>query len=61
MRLAFIAKHRHIWPVIGLCKALEVSRAWFHAGLSRQTSTREMHDAKLVMAIETSFEATDRT
>ena len=26
MRLASIARHRHIWPVSWLCKALEVSR-----------------------------------
>ena len=27
MRFAFIAKHRHIWPVSWLCDALEVSRS----------------------------------
>lgn len=61
MRFAFIAKHRHIWPVSWLCEALEVSRSGFHAWLNRLTSTREIHDAKLVMAIETSFKASDRT
>lgn len=40
---------------------LEVSRSGFHAWLNRPTSTREIHDAKLVMAIETSFKASDRT
>ncbi|AZY93635.1 transposase [Paracoccus sp. Arc7-R13] len=44
-----------------LYEALEVSRSGFHAWLNRPTSTREIHDAKLVMAIETSFKASDRT
>ncbi|TJZ89411.1 IS3 family transposase, partial [Paracoccus gahaiensis] len=61
MRFAFIAKHRHIWPVSWLCEALEVSRSGFHAWRGRPTSTREIHDAKLVMAIETSFKTSDRT
>ena len=61
MRFAFIARHRHIWPVSWLCQALEVSRSGFHAWLNRPTSTREIHDAKLVTAIETSFKASDRT
>ena len=61
MRFAFIAKHRHIWPVSWLCDALEVSRSGFHAWLTRPTSPREIQDAKLVTAIETSFRASDRT
>ena len=61
MRFAFIAKHRHIWPVSWLCEVLEVSRSGFHAWLSRPTSTREIHDAKLVAAIAKSFKASDRT
>lgn len=40
---------------------LEVSRSGFHAWLIRPTSTREIRDAKLVTAIETSFKASDRT
>jgi putative transposase len=61
MRFAFIAKHRHIWPVSWLCEVLDVSRSGFHAWLNRPTSTREIHDARLVTAIETSFKASDRT
>ena len=61
MRFAFIAKHRHIWPVSLLCDVLEISRSGFHAWLNRPTSAREMHDVKLVTAIETSFKASDRT
>lgn len=40
---------------------LEVSRSGFHAWLNRPTSAREMHDAKLVASIETSFKTSDRT
>ena len=61
MRFAFIAKHRHIWPVSWLCEVLEVSRSGFHAWLNRPTSAHEIQDAKLVTAIETSFRASDRT
>ena len=61
MRFAFIAKHRHIWPVSWLCDVLAVSRSGFHAWFNRPTSAREIHDAKLVTAIETSFKASDRT
>ena len=61
MRFAFIAKHRHIWLISWLCDVLDVSRSGFHAWLNRPTSTRENHDAKLVTAIETSLQASDRT
>ncbi len=61
MRFAFIAKHRHIWPVSWLCGVLEVSRSGFLDWLNRPTSAREIHDAKLVVAIETSFKGSDRT
>lgn len=61
MRFAFIARHRHIWPVSWLCKVLEVSRSGFHAWLNRPTSAREIHDAQLVTAIDKSFKASDRT
>lgn len=61
MRFAFIAKHRHIWPVSWLCDVLEVSRPGFHAWLDRPISNRAILDAKLVTAIDTSFKASDRT
>lgn len=61
MRFAFTAKHRHIWPVSWLCEVLEVSRSGFHAWLNRPVSAREIQDAKLVTAIETSFRISDRT
>ena len=51
MRVSFIARHRHIWPVSWLCDVLNVPRSAFHAWLNRPASAREVHDAKLVMAI----------
>jgi putative transposase len=61
MRFAFIAKHRHIWPVAWLCDALDVSRSGFHAWLNRIPSARSRHDAVLVTAIGRSFKSSDRT
>jgi len=40
---------------------LDVSRSGLHAWLNRPTSLREIDDATLVTAIETSFKASDRT
>ena len=61
MRFAFIAKHRHIWPLRWMCAVLEVSRSGFHAWLTRPLSARAILDAKLVSAIDTSFTASDKT
>lgn len=61
MRFAFIAKHRHIWPVSWLCEVLDVSRSGFHAWLNRPLSDRAIYDARLVSAIDASFKASDRT
>lgn len=61
MRFAFIAKHRHIWPVSWMCAALEVSRSGFHVWLNRPLSDRAVLDAKLVSAIDVSFKASDKT
>ena len=61
MRFAFIAKHRHVWPLSWLCEVLGVSRSGFHAWLNRSLSARAVHDAKLVSAVDRSFKASDRT
>ncbi len=31
MTFAFVAKHRHIWPISWMCDVLGVSRSGFHA------------------------------
>ena len=61
MRFAFIARHRHIWPVTWLCAALEVSRSGFHAWLTRPASRRAREDEELNCSIRRSFTASDRT
>jgi len=60
MTFAFIARHRHIWPVSWLCEVLAVSRSGFHAWLHRPAGARAVLDAKLVSAIGKSFKASDR-
>ena len=55
MKFAFIAKHRHVWPVSWLCEALDVSRSGFHAWLRRGPSARERADEGLIVKIRSSF------
>ena len=61
MTFAFVAKHRHIWPVSWMCAVLGVSRSGFHAWLKRPISAWASYDAKLVLEIDKSFKASDRT
>jgi putative transposase len=61
MRFAFVAKHRSIWPVAWLCKALDVSRSGFHAWLNRVPSKHSRYDEELTTQMRTSFLASDRT
>lgn len=61
MTFAFVAKRRHIWPVSWMCNVLGVSRSGFHARLRRPISARASYDAKLVVEIDKSFKASDRT
>jgi putative transposase len=61
MRFAFIAKHRHVWPVSWLCEALDVSRSGFHAWLQRGPSALETADENLTAKIRSSFVNSART
>lgn len=61
MRFAFIARHRSIWPVPCLCKALDVSRSGFHASLKRSPSQRSVDDEVVGATVYESFKASDRT
>jgi putative transposase len=61
MKFAFVAKHRHVWPVSWICAALQVSRSGFHAWLNRPASARSIYDEKLSEVMRLSFQASDRT
>jgi putative transposase len=61
MKFAFVAKHRHVWPVSWLCEALDVSRSGFHAWLRRGQSAREAADEGLTAKIRSSFAGSART
>lgn len=61
MTFAFVAKHRHIWPVSWMCEVLGVSRPGFHAWFKRPISARAAQDAKPVIAIDKSFQTSDCT
>jgi putative transposase len=61
MRFAFIAKHRTIWPVEWLCRALDVSRSGFHAWLNRAPAKRALENEALLGVIRQSFLGSDRT
>lgn len=61
MRFAFVAKHRHIWPVSWLCGALDVSRSGFHAWLGRAPSKRSREDEEIGAKVRASFIASART
>ena len=61
MTFAFVVKHRHVWPVSWMCNVLGVSRSGFRAWLRRPISARARCDAKLLVEIDKSFKASDRT
>ena len=47
MKFAFVAKHRAIWPVAWLCKALDVSTSGFHDWLNRVPAKRTLENESL--------------
>ena len=61
MTVAFIAKHRGIWPAGWVCEALGVSRGGFYAWLTRAPSARARADEELLAKVRASFLASDRT
>ena len=61
MRFAFVAKHRAIWPVAWLCKALDVSTSGFHDGLNRKPAKRTLENEAVLDLIRRSFLESDRT
>ena len=61
MRFAFVAKHRHVWPVAWLCKALDVSTSGFHDWLNRKPAKRALDNETVLCLIRRSFLESDRT
>ena len=61
MRFAFVAKHRQIWPMAWLCKALDVSTSGFHDWLNRKPAKKTLENGSLLGIIRTSFQDSDRT
>ena len=61
MKVAFMARHRVVWPVAWMCSALEVSRSGFHARLARARCQRARDDATILTKVRASFAASDRT
>ena len=61
MKFAFVAKHRSIWPVAWLCKALDVSISGFHDWLNRKPAKRTLENETLLDLIRRSFHDSDRT
>ena len=61
MKFAFVAKHRAIWPVAWLCKALDVSTSGFHDWLNRKPAKRTLENESLQGLIRQSFQDSDRT
>jgi putative transposase len=61
MKFAFVAKHRGIWPVIWLCKALDVSTSGFHDWLNRKPAKRTLENEAVLGLIRRSFLDSDRT
>jgi len=60
VRFGFVAKHRAIWPVELMCKALGISRSGFYGRLTRAPSARMRHEAVLGDEVRVSFLASDR-
>jgi putative transposase len=61
MRFQFIEHHRTEFPVIRMCKMLEVSPSGYYAWRGRPPSKREMANQELTAKIKTAFEESGET
>jgi putative transposase len=61
MKFAFVAKHRAIWPVVLLGKALDVLTPGFHDWVNRAPAKRTLENESLLGLIRGSFHDSDRT
>jgi len=60
MRYQFIAEHRHEYPILLMCRVLEVSVSGFYAWLKRPPSRHSREDAELAEQVKTVFQANRR-
>ena len=61
MKFAFIARHKAVWQIRQLCRALEVTRGGFYEWLKRPQSARAVQNDQLLAQVRTSFEQSDST
>lgn len=61
MRYAFIQDHRGEFPVLAMCRVLEVSRSGFYGWLQRGGDTQSSEDRALLVKIKEVFRTSRRT
>ena len=61
MRCEAIERHRGLYPLVMMCRLLAVKRSTYYAWRRRPESRRTKEDRRLVMEIELSHKASDRT
>ena len=61
MRFAFIDAEKAHYPVVVLCRVMEVRRSGYYAWLRRKPSLRARHDSVLSAHIRTAFQGSRRT
>jgi len=55
MKYQFIKQHKQEFPVVVMCRVLDVSESGYYAWLSRPTCQRKREDAQLTQDIEQVF------
>ena len=61
MKFQFIEDHRDEFPIVRMCKVLEVSRSGYYAWRDRPPSAREMANQELYTAIQRVYTESHRT
>ena len=61
MRCEVIERHRGLYPLVMMCRLLEVKRSTYYAWRTRPESRRTKEDRLLLIEIEISHKASDRT
>jgi len=51
VKFAFVKEHRDSWPVVAMCRVLQVSRSGFFAWLKRPASRRSKRQVELIKKI----------